>query len=311
MNKIIAILLLTITTAFGQEQDKIITNTSLGFSRDVLQVRETDSVDNKTTLYKFNNEGYLIEETSGNEVFTLKRTYQYKDNKIIERTKTFKNAYTDHYENETFVYDGDKIMSAKHTVNSLDENTGDYKDKAVQSFTYEGEKLKSVKKVYSGGRKAEENYFYTPGDTLFRTRLIIDDSFEDGNILNKEYKNGNRVVIDSYNEGENVPYGREIRIYNDDGKLINQGMYSEGEKWNEYKYVYENGVLLKAQFYEMGDLRQEFFNDRYGHLIKNIQSGITTLFRYEYNEKNDPLVMRSYSESGELYNVRSYEYVYR
>lgn len=162
MNKIIAILLLTITTALGQEQEEIETNTSLGFSKDVLQVMVTDSALSETIQYKFDSNGYLIEESKAGENFSLRKTFRYEGNKIIERTKTFKNAYSDHYEKETFVYDGDRLVGAKHVINSLDENTGDYKDKAVQTFTYENGKLKTVKKVYSGGRKEEKNISIIP-----------------------------------------------------------------------------------------------------------------------------------------------------
>lgn len=311
MNKIIAILLLTITTALGQEQEEIVTNASLGFSKDVLQVRVTDSVEREVTEYKFNNDGYLIEERKTGEIFTLIRTFRYDGNKITERTHTFKNTYRDHYEKEIFVYEDDRIVSAKHIINSLDKTTGNYKDKAVQTFTYKNGRLKSARKEYSGGRTEEENYFYNPGDSLFKTRLIVDDSFEDGSILEKEYKNSNRAIIDSYSEGEKVPHGREIRTYNDEGKLINLSSYFEIKKVVEYKWFYENDYLSKLQEYEMEFLIGETIYNQFGHEIKYTKRGNTISFDYEYNDRNDPIVKKSHNALGNVYNTWRYEYVYR
>lgn len=307
------LLLLSISIKVTAQVDelRIQTNIELGFSKDVLQVKITDSIEGEITVYRFDSDGHLIEDYTDNEMYDLKKTFRYEGNKLVERTKIFKNSYSDYYENEAFVYDGDRIVSAKHTIKSLDENTGDYKDKAVKSFTYENGRLQSAKKVYSGGRKEEEKYFYTFGDSLYKTKLIVDKNFEDGSVFYKEYKNGNRVVVDSYKENESMPYRREIRIYNDDGKLINESLYSDGKKWSEFKYTYENGFLSKSQVYEMGNLREESTYDKFGNNVYIDSNGILP-YSYEYNDRNDPVSRKFHDHSGlKITNIRRYEYVYR
>lgn len=108
-----------------------------------------------------------------------------------------------------------------------------------------------------------------------------------------------------------MPHGREIRTYNDKGKLINLSSYYETKKVEEYKWFYENDQLSKLQEYEMEFLIGETTYNQFGHEIKYTKRGDAISFDYEYNDMNDPIVKKVHDDLGNVYNTWRYEYVYR
>lgn len=296
-------------TCFGQE---IVTNVKLGFSENVMKVVEIDSLGSDTIIYQFNDKGYLIESKLGNERFLLNESAVYENNKLVKKTKQFKNNFCKSFESKTFTYESERIKSSFEIVNGIDESGDKYNIKSDKKYTYKKGLLVSTKCISNKGRTVEENYFYNESNGLAKKTLITDKSpnyfGETIHIVEEEFRNENVVTINSHDKEKNLLF-KEVLIYDEQKNLIQHTRFYQEEEMEKFLYTYVDGILVNKLHYLEGVKSNEIEYNNHGDVIKNAINR-TAEYSYEYNTHTDIVTKKLYS-GGTIHNIWKYSYTYK
>mgnify|MGYP000862257890 CR=1 FL=1 len=299
-----------LSTANSQEY---ITNTNLKYHKTVKKVQVVDSLNGDIQIYQFNEDGLLELCLSKTDQYEHKESISYEGLKIKVRKDYFKNKYANKVKTETFIYDGDRLVTFKYIDEGKDEIGEDYRYICNEKYKYDDKnRIKKKSAIYNFGRTEIEEYFYNESSGLIRTRHVVDDG-ESIDVLAKEYKNDTIVTIESYS-GSIMMTSKDVKIYNSKNQLLEHFRFGYGEEkeflMSEEKNNYENNILVSTQIkYIDGPNEIYFYNER-GDVVKSESAGHEITHLYEYNKLGDIMIEKIYSGS-KLINIKKYEYLYR
>ncbi|GAB4300321.1 MAG: hypothetical protein Kow0068_23630 [Marinilabiliales bacterium] len=188
----------------------------------------------------------------------------------------------------------------------------------VEDTTYESKNViesKTLSKFDNNNRLVEEINYIADDELTEKINYSYDDqgkvtnvkiTYADGSVSNKKYNYSqeNTLIIDIIDEDEEYE-GKEIRIYDDKGRIIEKTIYDEFENIDEKeKLEYnEKGEIIKRIEYNVDNEIEAIINYEYdesGNLIKYLK--VTN-----DNEVIDKVLFK-YDEQGRLIEQLNSDY---
>lgn len=243
--------------------------------------RVTNPCDNEVITSKYKKNGLLEEETSTVKGFngvtiTNKTLYKYNDkNQVISLLHICNDTLVSDEQSE---YIGNDLVHFRRTVKGklmLDE-----------AYTYKKGKVQTVIST-------------TPGGTLVKTtkydadKRLTETTTKSGatvTAIEKEYRNGNTVVVEHYTDvGQKYPEVVKEYIYDFDGNLIDEHSFVNNLETTRTIYRFENNRRTSKKEFLKGVQLTEVLYDRQGNLLReeNLDTAEVKMYDSKFNKNRD------------------------
>jgi hypothetical protein len=277
------------------------TTADFKFSKNVKSVKEIDSSGNIIS-YKFNKDGYLIEENHTGKRYSIERKWNYQEKRLISTIDKFNNKYESTASAVQYYYQGNRLEEVK--IFSIDTEGIEYN--RHEDYVYSNDSLKKIVRI-TNDRIETEEFLYNNISGPRRTKHTKTDELE---ILEEEFKIKDTIWLYRYHtQSDSTTAYKSYYIYNNHNKVLEYVDYYPLGIFQSEKYTYQNDKLYSFNIFYADGGTKEYFLNSYEDVEKVVDYAGTMAYKYEYNKFGDIIENRMFF-NGELKNIKRYEIQY-